>query len=314
MNSWLERFSIPCALVAFAVFGPGDVAAQAPTLVRQWDTNGISGIAVDATGNVYAATLGNNRVLKFDGNGVFLLQWSLPGDWLPLGIDVDAVGHVIVTSEGHSQLGACVFTDTGDSLRAWGPWGRGIAQLNYPVAVATDHSRNIYVLDTGNERIQKFDPACSYITQWASSRGALSRPMGILVDALDHVYVADTDNSRVQEYDNVGHWITQWGTHGAGPGQFDNPSGLAADAAGNIYVADGWNSRIQVFSPGGTFLMQWGIPALGDGRASSPCDIAIDLAGNIFVADQSGGRILEYIMQPTQVRSTTWGRVKSTYR
>ena len=57
---------------------------EPPVFVLQWGSNGTGegqfsgphGIEVDADGNVYIADTGNNRVQKFTGNGVFLLQWT----------------------------------------------------------------------------------------------------------------------------------------------------------------------------------------------------------------------------------------------
>ena len=71
-----------------------------------------------------------------------------------------------------------------------------------PSDVATDSSGNIYVADTYNSRIQKFDSNGTYMSQWGTlgiGDGQLSYPEGITVDSTGNVYVADTNNSRIQE-------------------------------------------------------------------------------------------------------------------
>jgi len=66
-----------------------------------------------------------------------------------------------------------------------------------------DLSGNIYVADTGNNRIQKFDTNGKFITDWGfpgSGRGEFAYPFGIAVGPSGNVYVADTGNSRIQVF------------------------------------------------------------------------------------------------------------------
>ncbi len=79
------------------------------TFIAKWGTPGINdtqfnnptGIAVDASGNVYVTDTDNNRVQKFNSNGTFIAKWGTPGinDTQfnnPTGIAVDASGNVYV--------------------------------------------------------------------------------------------------------------------------------------------------------------------------------------------------------------------------
>ena len=62
---------------------------------------------------------------------------------------------------------------------------------------------HVYVADTGNNRIQKFDSNGNFITMWGSpGKGGCEfiHPEDVAVDANDHVYVADTGNNHIQVF------------------------------------------------------------------------------------------------------------------
>jgi DNA-binding beta-propeller fold protein YncE len=79
------------------------------TFIAKWGTPGINstqfnnptGIAVDATGNVYVTDTDNNRVQKFHSNGTFIAKYGTAGTNNtqfnnPIDIAVDAAGNVYV--------------------------------------------------------------------------------------------------------------------------------------------------------------------------------------------------------------------------
>ena len=75
----------------------------------------------------------------------------------------------------------------------------------------------MYVADSGNNRIQKFDSNGTFITKWGSygtGDGQFIGPWGISFNPLEIVYVADTDNNRIQKFDSNGNFITKWGSFG----------------------------------------------------------------------------------------------------
>jgi hypothetical protein len=116
--------------------------------------------------------------------------------------------------------------------------------------VATDAAGNVYVSDTGNNRIQKFSGAGTYINQWGSfgsGNGQFSDPTSVATDAAGCVYVADAGNHRIQKFTGAGAFIARWGTQGSGNGQFFNPTGVGIDATGNVYVTEANNHRVQKF-------------------------------------------------------------------
>src|SRR5262249_22470849 len=134
------------------------------------------------------------------------------------------------------------FDSNGSFLRKWGSSLSGPGQLKFPVAAALDGAGNVYVLDSGNNRVQKFSSDGVFITAWDSrgteDNGSIFGLGGIGIDGRGAVYVTDPANSRVQKFDGAGNLISTLGTKGTGRGQFLTPSAIAVDAAGNVYVGD----------------------------------------------------------------------------
>ena len=111
---------------------------------------------------------------------------------------------------------------------------------------------NVYVADSGNDRVQKFTSTGAFITKWGSSgagNGAFQSPCGVAADSAGGVYVADSGNDNLQKFTSAGGFITTWGGSGSAAGQFSDPCGVATDAVGSVYVADVANHRIQKFTP-----------------------------------------------------------------
>ncbi len=293
--------------------------------ITAWGSNGtgngqfqgLYGIAVNSSGNVYVTDTSNYRIQEFSSTGTYITKWGGAGSGNgqfsgPSGIAVNSSGDVYVADTGTDRIQE--FSSTGTYITQWGSLGIcpscSNGQFNQPYGIAVDSSGNVYVADTGNNRIQEFNSAGAYITQWGnlgSGNGQFNGPGGIAVDSSGNVYVSDHLNNRMQEFSSTGTYITQWGSYGNSPGQFNGPSGVAVDSTGNVYVVDWGNSRIQEFSSTGTYITQWGSTGNGNGQFSSPEGIAVDSSGNVYVADDWNNRIEEFgaCASPTPTSSAT---------
>ena len=83
----------------------------------------------------------------------------------------------------------------------WGSYGTGNGQFISPSGIAVDSSNNVYVVDAGNNRIQKFTSNGTFITTWGSygtGNGQFISPSGIAVDSSNNVYVVDAGNNRIE--------------------------------------------------------------------------------------------------------------------
>ena len=232
------------------------------------------------SGDVYVSDAGNERIQKFDSSGGFLLKWGSRC--------------IMFTGAG------CVDPD------GPGPLELGDGQFNNPAAVAVDASGNVYISDTLNNRIQKFDSSGGFLLKWGSrcvmftgdgcvdpdgpgplqlGDGQFDPPQGVAVDSSGNVYVADWLNYRVQKFDSSGGFLLKCCVGG---------SGVAVDGAGNIYVADDGNSSIQKFDSSGSFLLTWGTQGAGDGQFENLWGVAVDGSGNVYATDPGCCRVQKF--------------------
>jgi tripartite motif-containing protein 71 len=300
-------------------------------LVRQWEGTDQKeililqprAVAVDSTGNLYATEYHLNRVLKFTLTGT-PIPWgqdtapdkTVPGGFVSIaGLAADASGNLYVADSGANRVQK--FSPDGIFLNQVGDGapvsGNGPGQFNQPHGMALDSSGNLYVADTGNDRIQKFSPDGAYLAQWVCPHGGFIHPDGVAVDSSGHVYV--TDGNSVQKFTSQGDYLAQWGSNGSGPGQFQGASGIAVDSAGNVYVGDIHNLRVEKFTPDGKYLTQWSTKGRGDdprfkpnyvkkkadgggkfhvvhvSYATPPLGVAVDGSGNVYVVGGSNSRV-----------------------
>lgn len=100
----------------------------------------------------------NNRIQKFDSNGIFITKWGLPGSGdgefnEPRGVAVDSGGNVYVTDNNNRVQ---KFDSNGTFITKWGEYGTEDGEFNATSGVAVDSAGNVFVTDWWNNRIQKF--------------------------------------------------------------------------------------------------------------------------------------------------------------
>ena len=262
-------------------------------------------VAVDGEGNVYVADQLSYVVQKFSAAGAFLGEWGSygggPGQFGPIGaLAVDAAGNVYVVDSSHDRVEK--FAPSGAFITAWGHRGSGLGEFHFGssqnptqppgggIAVAGSH---VFVADTLNNRIERFNLEGGEAMQWGSRGGApgqFADPRGVAASESE-VVVADDDNHRIQKFSPEGAWEGEAGEPGRGPGQFNFPYGVALDAAGDVFVADNINARVVKLSPSLAFLGAWGGPGSKPGQLAFPRGIAADPAGDTYVTDTANGRI-----------------------
>jgi sugar lactone lactonase YvrE len=194
------------------------------------------------------------------------------------------------------------------------------AQLTTPYGVAID-SGNVYISDSGNNRIRRVDPATGTITTFAGTGVAgsagdggpataaqLNGPAGVVV-ASGSLYIADFTGNRVRRVDLATGTITTFaGTGVAGSGgdggpatsaQLNSPRGLAVDS-GNLYIADSVNNRVRkVDLATGTITTFAGTGVAGFSGDGGPATAAqlngpagvVVASGSLYIADFTGNRV-----------------------
>ena len=246
--------------------------------------------ALGLVGLAAPASAENYRLVKTYGSGGDQDgQFKNPGG-VVLGSE-NTRDTVIVADTINSRI-QVFYADDGSFIRKWGTEGSGNTELSAPEGIARDSAGNVWVADTGNNRIKRFDGQGVVNGGWGesgSAAGQFNAPNDVAIGpgAQGKVYVADTGNNRIQVF-NAGtgqHEETWGGALGSGDKEFDRPEAITTDANGNVYVADTGNHRVQVFDAGGTFLRKFGSHKEGDDDVWDPAGIAVNPAGNVIVAN-----------------------------
>ena len=238
--------------------------------------HGPSGVALDASGNLYIADWGNHRIRKVNTAGVIttITGTGTAGFSDPDGVAVDGSGNLYIADGLNDRIRkvdaatGIISTVAGDGTSGFsGDGGQATAaQLYHPIGVALDGSGNLYIADLVNQRIRKVDAATGIISTVAgggSSLGdggpatsaQLSHPWDVTADGSGNVYIADRNNHRIRKVDaSTGNISTVAGTGTGGysgdggaatAAQINYPADVAVDGAGNLYIADIGNHRIR---------------------------------------------------------------------
>ena len=129
-----------------------------------------------------------------------------------------------------------------------GTAGVGSTQLNQPQGIFVDDDLTLYVADSKNSRIQKFERGQS-IGKTIFGNSCLKEPSAIVLDADKNLYILDRGNHRVVRLEaNIFQCIAGCSGEGSSATQLKSPRGLSFDPYGNLFVADTENRRIQKFT------------------------------------------------------------------
>ncbi|WP_166404843.1 SMP-30/gluconolactonase/LRE family protein [Desulfonema ishimotonii] len=258
-------------------------------------------IAVDNDGKIYIADTGNNRIqILSAANGAYSDQFGKPDDTGPSSISQ----YFSLIEELHPDYD----TEVADQYLSHDARD---GKVHTPMGILLDNDGNIYVSDTGNHRIQKFDSEKRFISKWGgtgTNPGEFYDVNGVAMDSSGNIYAADFKNHRIQKFDSQGKFVKEWGSNGTGNGQFDFPNAIAVDSQGKyLYVSDFGNNRIQIFTSEGQYVGQWGEFGCTDpkcnlmsgdfearGKFFLPAGIAIENDGNVYVADYFNYRIQKF--------------------
>ena len=274
-----------------------------------------AGVAVDATGNIYIADSGNNRVhmvlvdtttkvisvnsriITIAGNGLAAFSGDGGASNLasinnPTGVAVDAAGNVLIADNGNNRIRKVVTPKvnattglvTYGNISTIAGDGRAVTLTAFGIALSPAPAGDLYIADSGNNRILKMTgaigaPATIAGTGVAGYSGAgglavqarLNQPSGVATDGRN-LYVADTLNNCIRMISlSTGVMSTRAGLlkqplplpliNGSSTGfplypaidttplPLTSPMGLTLDSTGNVYIADTINNEIETITP-----------------------------------------------------------------
>ena len=249
-----------------------------------------SAVAVDPDGNLYIADWNNQRVRM-----------------------VDLSSGIITTAAGTGLFGS-----GGDGGAATA------AQLANPSGLAVDAGGDLFIAESGGNRVRRVDSATGLISLVAGNSeegpggdggpaksAQLDHPAGLSLDPHGNLFITDNQNRRIRKVDAKSGTITTvagtgiFGYSGDGgpatEAQLNDPMGVAADGAGDLFIADHNNRRIRKVEAGtGVITTVAGLGTSGFGGDGGPAThslvflpngLAVDGEGNLFIGDTGNHRI-----------------------
>jgi len=214
------------------------------------------GIAVSSDGRIFTADSAARKVFVHSADGKRIASVGGAEELeLPCGVAVDERNGKLYVVDSRKHRVAVYGLKDYRLQRTIG--SRGIKEkdkFNFPTSVAVDSRGTLYVVDTGNFRVQAFDRDGKYLRSIGGigdAPGAFARPKGIAIDSEDHVYVVDAAFQNVQIFDTDGTLLYYFGTGGLGPGRFTLPAGISIDEQDRIYVVDQWPGAVHMFQYAG---------------------------------------------------------------
>ncbi len=305
-------------------------------------------IATDGEGNIYIVDTAHNRIRKIDKGGTITSvagtgasgsspdggpAIATPLDLVPAGsITVDETGNLLIsettnhrvrrvdgqtgiisTIAGNGQLGF-----SGDNALATN------AMLQFPGHAVADSSGNIFITDSGNNRIRKIDTKTGVITTVIGNgqagfsgdngpalQSSLNIPSKIVFDPMGNLLIADTANHRIRLFDVktgiiktiAGNGRAGFSGDGGSPTEasLNSPKAITIAPGGGIFIADTGNRRIRRFDIKEariTTIAGTGMPgSLGEGELAIranigiPEDVDLDGANNLLIADSENSLI-----------------------
>jgi len=207
-------------------------------------------VHLDREGRLLVADTGNNRIAVYEVSGATGKLMGEVKDGLsgPEGVTQAADGTLYVVN---TPLDNVVALRDGKKILEAGSTGKMDNQYNRPHDVEVDSRGNIYVVDSGNNRIQVLNRELKAVRVIGGVPFNFNDPKYLFVDRQDWLYVADQRSSRIKilnaEYRPVG--VIGSIQAGAGPGQLDNPEGILA-AGDRVWISDTYNNRVVLYRLG----------------------------------------------------------------
>lgn len=267
--------------------------------------NNPQGIAIDINNNVFIANTGANTVLKVDSTATLISTYI--GFSSPNGLVTNTAGIVFVCDTNNhliKQISTSgVITTIAGSIAGDADNATGTsAKFQNPKGICIDSSGNLFVSDTGNNKIRKIEANATFsVTVFAGpaagtttsglvngvgTAARFTTPIGICIDSQNTLYVVDNGNAiapfnyAIRKIDTTSSVTTIAGsslsgsTNGIGSAaKFNYPVGIAIDTTGNLFVSETGNDDIRKLTssnPLDVFSVGDKIEILG---ANSPFDV-----------------------------------------
>jgi sugar lactone lactonase YvrE len=230
------------------------------------------------------------------GEGCIAIVGATGSTYLLTPTDVATTLRVVVTATA-LDLASATSTSAATSVIEpgsyygvqFGSMGSSPGQFKQPADVALAKG-DIWVLDSVNDRVEKFNEAGEYLNEFGSegsSEGQLKKPVALAIDSKGDVWILDAGNKRVEEFNEAGEYVSQFSLEEVALG------GIAI-REGDLWISNTGSGTLGVYNEAGELLKTVGSHGSGTGQLGEPEGLAINSAGEVWVADWSNNRIEEF--------------------
>ncbi|CAF1106760.1 unnamed protein product [Adineta steineri] len=268
-------------------------------------------------------TSGTNGVIITGGTGQYNQNTSLNGPWGIHYLPSISNDLFITNNGGHSVIRWTLGATSGTFVAGTpGVSGSNSTLLNQPMGIKIDSYLNMFIVDSGNHRVQMFcannQTGITIVGTGVAGSSAmqLNGPRGIVFDSAMNMYIGDFNNHRVQKFIKLNtaatsttNFTSAWnstgitvagdagGSSGTAANRFNGPYVLRFDSSNALIISDTINNRIQKWIIGNSSGTTIAGQANGTAGASAtslfqPVGIALDSSDSIYVADKSNNRIM----------------------
>ncbi len=287
---------------------PLEACEQPAVAVTHVSLEGASpqGLAVAPDGSVYVADAADHLIWHMTLAGDIVDVWggygTAPGKFNePADVAVDADGNVYVADTWNHRIQKFA-PDTvgfdGEPLASWGRFAKvtandaaGWGAFFGPRGIDVGPEGNVYVTDTGNNRVQVFDAQGKFLRLFGvagDGDGQLREPVGIAVGANGEVFVADTWHRRIQVFNSGGFFARAWDVPSWAGLRLDDRPQLAV-TADSVIATDPVYQRILIYDLAGELRY-----AMRDSTAS-PVPSGVDVtADGVVVSDRAQSQLVIY--------------------
>ncbi len=309
----------------------GPVGDGGPATSADLNMFALSGLATDLVGNLYIAT--NNCVRRVSNGTITTVAGIGPdgssgnnGDGgpatqgrigIPAGVAVDFAGNLYFGDAGFGSNDARIRKVSGGTIStvsgggfSLGDGGPAVqAQLSGPVGLALDPASNLYIADSGNNRVRRVSngiittvagTGTSFVGDTGDGGPALDaafiQPTGLGFDGAGNLLIAD-NSFAIRKVANG--FVNAFAGGGSQKDRLNNDTRFVVAGDGTVYASDIFRSVINKISNGvistivGTGTAGYSgdnAPAI-NAQLSHPNGLALDSAGALYIADSDNGVI-----------------------
>jgi streptogramin lyase len=166
------------------------------------------------------------------------------------------------------------------------PPGSAPGHFQRPMGIGVNSEGHIFVADTGNDRVQEFNPEGEFVR--VIGAGELRQPMKVAFDKRDRLYVADSGKNRIAIFEAQPNGEYKLLKSLSGP--IKEPVYVVVDERGRVFVSTNRVAGVYMFDAKGRPAWKYEVPK-GD-SLNGPRGLAFDGKGNLLVVDEATQRVL----------------------